>query len=191
MPFDFGRNAVALLGVDGVVVDLFIQHDAVDRAIQRHRLGMLELVVRLDLSDLRQRPDAERAKIAQSGRGAHAQGVNAQAGNRAAILSFALNEFVVHRRERRDFDAGRIEQQLLGIAEPIAAKGRFDFRAALEAVGRHAREFAARRRAKEAAQRHDQDTRRCNRTRRVAGQRCSHRLPAGDAKDTGRLQPAS
>ena len=75
-----------------VIVDLLIQHDAVDRAIQRHRLGMLELVVRFDLSDLRHRPDAERAKIAQCRSRCGCAGHDCPSRQSGAILSFALNE---------------------------------------------------------------------------------------------------
>ncbi len=140
---DFGRDPLALLGVDRVIVHLLIQHHAVDRAVERDDLGMPEFVIRFFLRDLRQCPDAERPQIAQAGRGAYSQRMNAQ----AAIgrdLEFRLERAVVHRRDLRHLDARRIEQQLLGIGKAAADKRGFDFRAALKAVGRHAAELRLR-----------------------------------------------
>ena len=54
--FDLGGDPLALLGLDGKIVDVFILHHAVDRRIEIDLLRRGEFVVGLGFFDLRQGP---------------------------------------------------------------------------------------------------------------------------------------
>ena len=77
-PLDLGGDPLALLGLDDEVVDVLVVGDAVDRDVHRDRLRGGEVVVRLDLVDLLEGPDAEGPQLADAGGRADAEVVQAE-----------------------------------------------------------------------------------------------------------------
>ena len=76
---DLGRDPLALLGLDDEVVDVLVVGDAVDRRRSSAiGCGAGEVVVGLDLGHFLERPDAEGPQLADPGRRADAQVVQAE-----------------------------------------------------------------------------------------------------------------
>ena len=86
---DLGGDPLALLGLDGEVVDVLVLDDAGDGDVQRDLLGLGEVAVRLLLLDDGQRADAEGAQLGDAGRVRRRMRVLAERAS-GAILSLAL-----------------------------------------------------------------------------------------------------
>ncbi len=129
---DLDGDPLSLLGLDHVVVDVLVVGHAGDGHVHRDRLRRGEVVVRLDLVDLLECPDAEGPQLADAGRRADAEVVQAQ-WRVGGDLELRLDAVVVDLRERNGRDAGLVEEDLLGVAQPGAGEGDLDLGAALAA----------------------------------------------------------
>ena len=120
------------LAVDGVIIDVLVVGHAVDGRLHRDRLRLGEVVVRLDLGHVLQGADAERPELADAGRGADPEVVEAERGV-GGDLEGRLDLAVVDGLELRDGDPRLIEEDFLGVGQPLAGEVDLDLGPALAA----------------------------------------------------------
>ena len=119
---DLGRQTLALLALDGEVIDVLVIDDAVDRDVERNLLRSGEVAVRLLLLDDRQGADPEGAQLRDAAGGADADGVLAEPAV-GGDLDRGLDLVVVDDFQLRDAEAGRVEENFLGVGQPGAVEG--------------------------------------------------------------------
>jgi hypothetical protein len=120
-PLDLDADALALFGLDRVVVHVLVVRDAVDGHVERDLLRGGEVAVRLLLLDHRQGPDPERAQFGDAGGGTDAQGVLAEPRVRGD-LDRRLHLRVVDDLKLGDGEARRVEDDFLGVLQIVPAE---------------------------------------------------------------------
>ena len=131
-PLDLGADAIPLFGLDREVVDILIVGDAVDRDPGFDRLRLGEVVVRLDLGQFLESPDAEGPQLADAGRGPNADVMEAKQ-SVGRDLQDGFDMAIVDHLKLYGRDAWLVVNDLLGVGEPGTGEIHLKLGAALAA----------------------------------------------------------